>query len=382
MHLTPGHSDPQGDVSPPPLSPPPPRSDPPLGPTVTPSDSTDHTSEPVAVPRAFLGGVLMGLANLVPGISGGTMILAIGLYDRFIGAVADITRLRFRRETILFLGTMAVGLALAVLVFSGVAVRLVAEQRWVMYALFLGMTLGGAPELWKECRPMRLPSLLAILAGICAMAWFALQSGNTALEPTTATFLLVGAIGASSMILPGISGSYVLLILGMYDTVIGAVSVSELRESPGDSLAIIVPVGVGAVLGIALLSNVLKAVLRTFSGPAHGVLLGLLLGSVIGLYPFQEAVHPELAHKPTRKAIEAVVLDGTQPENVAADVDGLSGVELEGYLVTWRGKTKGELKQASLELERFTPSPRRMGYVAALFLLGVAMTRLLGRRAP
>ena len=181
----------------------------------------------------------MGLANLVPGISGGTMILALGLYDRFIGAIADVSRLRIRREHVLFIGALGIGLMAAVLVGSGLAVRLVAEHRWAMYALFIGMTLGGAPELIRECRPLRASVGLAFAAGCALMAWFAFRSGTTRLEPTIPTLLLVGAIAASSMILPGVSGSYILLILGMYDVVIGSLSLSELRANPADSLRIL-----------------------------------------------------------------------------------------------------------------------------------------------
>ncbi|MEM9382647.1 MAG: DUF368 domain-containing protein [Planctomycetota bacterium] len=341
----------------------------------------DASTEPVSLPRALFGGALMGLANLVPGISGGTMILAIGLYDRFIGAVADVTRLRLRRDTLLFLGTMAAGLALAVLLLSGVAVRLVAEHRWAMYALFIGMTLGGSPELCRESRPLRPAVVLSILAGIGAMAWFALQTGQTALRPTPATLLLVGGAGAASMILPGISGSYVLLVLGLYDTVVGALSLGELRASPAECLAIIVPVIVGAAVGIALLSNLLKALLRRYAAPAHGALLGLLVGSVIGLYPFQEPVHPELAHRPTRKAIERAVLDGEAVADVAAAVEGLDAEELASHVATWEGTSKGDMKAASLALRRFTPSPTRIASALGLFLLGIALTRALGRRS-
>ncbi|MGK0482841.1 MAG: putative membrane protein [Planctomycetota bacterium] len=322
----------------------------------------------------------MGLANLVPGISGGTMILAIGLYDRFIGAIADVTRLRIRKDTILFLMALGAGLAAAVLLLSGVAVQLVSQHRWAMYALFIGMTLGGAPELLQRMKPVRLSGGLAFVIGLCVMIWFALQSGKTQLEPNVPTLLAVGAIGASSMILPGISGSYVLLILGMYDTVIGALSISEVRVDPMASLMIIGPVVVGAAAGIALLSNILKAVLSRFSGPSHGALLGLLVGSVLGLYPFREAVHPELSHRPTRKAIEEVVIKDKSVSEVAAATSALSQTDLEQHAQVWRGKTKGEMKSASLELRRFDPTGRHIGSALGLFVLGVFLTRLLGRK--
>ena len=323
----------------------------------------------------------MGLANLVPGISGGTMILALGLYDRFIGAIADVSRLRLRRETIVFLMALGVGLASAVLLLSGVAVRLVTEHRWAMYALFIGMTLGGAPELYARIKPIRASSIVAFIIGFAAMVWFAISSSGIELTPTVPTLLAVGVAGASSMILPGISGSYVLLILGMYDTVVGALSISEVREAPKESLMIIGPVIIGAAVGIAVLSNILKAVLKRYSAPSHGVLLGLLVGSVLGLYPFQEAVHPELASRRTRKAIEAVVVKGEKPTEVATAVERLSVSELQQHAQMWRGKSKGEIKTASLELRRFRPTGQRIASALGLFLLGVLLTRLLGRKS-
>lgn len=337
---------------------------------------------PPSMPRAVLGGVLMGLANLVPGISGGTMILAIGLYDRFIGAVANVTRLRLDRSSLLFLGALVAGLGAAVLVGSGVAVRLVSEHRWAMYALFVGMTLGGAPELWRSARPLGAGVLVSMALGFGVMVLFAFGLGETHLEPTLPVLVAVGAAGAASMILPGISGSYVLLILGMYDTVVGALSLSEVRAQPAESLGIVGPVVVGALLGIALLSNVLKALLRRFSGPSHGALLGLLLGSVLGLYPFQESVHAELGHRPTRKAIEAVVLRGATVDEAAAAVEGLEAAELAAHVERWRAADKAALKRASLETRRFTPTGGQVGQAVGLFALGVLLTRLLGRRGP
>ena len=222
------------------------------------------------------------------------------------------------------------------------------------------------------------------MAPVCSQPWprqvpwpVRLRHRESALEPTIPVLLAVGAAGAASMILPGISGSYVLLILGMYDTVIGALSFSEVRESPRDSLLIVGPVVIGAGLGIALLSNVLKALLQRFSGPSHGVLLGLLLGSILGLYPFQESVHPELAHKPTRKAIEAVVLDGEPAGAAAAAVQGLDGQRSRRTRSAGAGD-KSTIKRASLETRRFEPSVARLSALG-LFALGVMLTRLLGR---
>jgi putative membrane protein len=336
------------------------------------------TGTPPPLTRSFVGGVLMGLANLVPGISGGTMILAIGLYDRFIGAVADVTRLRLKRDTILFLGFLGTGLVAAILSLSGVAVGLVNDHRWIMYSLFIGLTLGGVPELLRLARPIGPGVIAAVLGGIALMATLAWGLSDTQLPQSMPVLVVVGAVAASSMILPGVSGSYVLLILGMYDLVIGSLSASAIKEDVAGSASIFGPVVVGAVIGIALLSNVLKWVLGRFPSVSHGVLLGLLCGSVLGLWPFQEAGYPDLAEKRLRKAT-VMLLAGEEHDAVRAKHgDDLDDARLEALAATYTGKSPGELKRLSMELEFFRPGGLHIGASLGLLLVGFFLTRALG----
>ena len=105
---------------------------------------------PGVVVRCGAGGVLMGLANLVPGISGGTMLLAAGIYPRFIRAVADVTTLKLRMSSLVVLGAVACAAGLAILLLAGTVRDLVVDHRWIMYSLFIGLTLGGVPLVWKS----------------------------------------------------------------------------------------------------------------------------------------------------------------------------------------------------------------------------------------
>ncbi len=341
-----------------------------------------QTNNSVPVTRSISGGFLMGLANLVPGVSGGTLILALGLYDRFIGAIADVTRLRFTRSSIFFLAWILLGAAVAVLSMSGVAVGLIASHRWIMYSLFIGLALGGVPELVPLCRPFRLTSVLSVAAGLGVMIFLAFGVEATDIPHTIPVLIVVGGLAASSMILPGISGSYILLILGMYDFVIGSLSSSELREDPVGSLKVIVPVGVGAVLGIALLSNVLKYLLARHSSVSHSVLLGLLFGSVFGLYPFQEPVHADLANKPWRKAATMLV-QGATPEEVEARYEiEFTPEEAATVRERFAGQTAGDLKQQGDLLRTFAPSALQVLGSLALLILGVLLARFLGRGKP
>lgn len=337
------------------------------------------TARAVPAPqRVVFGGFLMGLANLVPGVSGGTMILALGLYDRFIGAIADVTRLRREPRSIVFLGLIGLGALLSIALLAGVAVDLVINHRWVMYSLFVGMTLGGVPELWKQCRPLGASTIIGTLIGIGIMAGLAWGLSTTQLPTNTVVYLIVGAIAASSMILPGVSGSYLLLILGMYEVVIGSIS-ETLRGDRLEGLAVLVPVGIGAVLGVALLSNVLKLALARAPKPSHAVLLGLLCGSVLGLWPFQAAQYPELTNRSTRKAVVLLVAG----EDVAA-VNQQLGTHLDEQRADelrarYGNDSPDQLKAKSVALVRFEPSVRQWGGAILLLLAGGITTRFLGR---
>lgn len=334
---------------------------------------------PEATPsRVFIGGVLMGLANLVPGVSGGTMILALGLYDRFIASVANLARLRLERRSITFVAILAAGLAVAILGLATPAVWLVQEHRWLAYSLFIGMTLGGVPLLWAIVRPLdpRVVASAVIGFGVMAVIAFGLQS--TALSPTLPILLVAGALAASSMILPGVSGSYVLLILGLYDVVVGSLRPAALRADLMGSLGIIIPVGIGAVLGIGLLSNGLRWFLHRYERPSHALLLGLLVGSVLGLWPFQGPAWPDLADEARLDAVKALVV-GESPEAIRLD----TGIEFDGaeatrLLDTFGGRESMELELMALRLERYRPTLGQVALSIATLLFGFALTMAMG----
>ncbi len=339
-----------------------------------------NTDSPPSVPRILGGGLLMGLANLVPGVSGGTMILAVGLYERFIGALADLSRLRFRRDSVVFLGLIAAGALVALVGLSGSAVVLVREQRWIMYSLFIGMTLGGAPQLVRAAGAPKASVVAAFFLAFAAMAALAWGLSHVQIPATTLVFFAMGVVAAASMILPGISGSYMLLIFGMYDVVIGSLSARALEADPSACLAVLVPVGVGAVAGMGLLSNLLKHLLARYSAVSHGALLGLLLGSVLGLWPFQSPTHPELAHKPLRKAV-VLLVEGTSFEEAnrrhGLDLDAARAARLR---TTYAGKSAGDLKRLGDSLTPFDPKARQIAISLALLAAGFGLTQVLTRR--
>ncbi len=261
---------------------------------------THGGSTPVLAARGAIGGVLMGLANLVPGISGGTMLLAAGVYPRFIRAVAEISTFRFRVRSIVLLACVGLGAVAAIVTLAGTVKDLVVYHQWIMYSLFIGLTLGGVPLLWKMVKPADTTVVVASIIGILAMVALVIVHGlrgaseESGTGGATAMLLLAGVAGGSAMILPGLSGSYLLLVLGQYVVILGAIAAAADAASARDwaaaavTLKVIVPVGVGVFVGIVAVSNAVKLCLDRFPRATLGFLLGLLLGAVVGLWPFQE----------------------------------------------------------------------------------------------
>ncbi len=231
----------------------------------------------------------MGLANLVPGISGGTMLLAAGIYPQFIGGVAEVTTFRFRIRTLLLLAAVIIGALGAIVGLAGPVKNLVVDHRWIMYSIFIGLTLGGAPLLWRMLRPVNAAGVLGAIAGLVAMIALAMvQTGSAGAASADGGYafvmlLIAGIAGGSAMILPGVSGGYLLLILGQYIIILDAIDTAKNGAAArdwamlGDAAGVFIPVAIGVVVGVVGVSNLIKLLLARFKKATLGVLLGLLL---------------------------------------------------------------------------------------------------------
>jgi putative membrane protein len=311
--------------------------------------------------RGAVGGTLMGLANLVPGISGGTMLLAAGVYPGFIEAIAEITTLRFKPRSLLLLGTIVAAAALGILLLAGAVKALVIDHRWIMYSLFIGLTLGGVPLVWRMARPIDRPLAIGAATAFGLMVVMAV-SGGGASEAAGHNYVLTflaGLAASSAMILPGVSGGYLLLLLGQYESILGTVDQLKrglLGDGAGvgpdlalivDALHVVVPLGLGILAGVIGVSNLLKWLLHRYAKATLGALLGLLFGAVVGLWPFQQG--------------EAVQI-GDVVKGRVVNAENLGDFEAEDWPVRF-----------------FEPSGSQAAGALALIGAGLAATLLIGR---
>ena len=257
----------------------------------------------VQIVRTLVAGALMGAANLVPGVSGGTMVLACGVYKPFVASTAAATRLRFTRPVVLFIVLLWGAKLAAMGALAGPVTALVVGHRSLAYAAFAGMTLAGTPVLWRLLKKGTSPKWLLIALGVVGFAVLVLF-GTPAEKPdvdlgegyrptiNVPLDTVAGAAALSAMVLPGISGGTIKLILGRYEPTVWSIGETWAWLVPWQSASpvdwwgpIILPYVVGAIVGLVVVSNLLKLLLEKYEQPMAALLLGVLWGSAVAIWP-------------------------------------------------------------------------------------------------
>jgi len=248
---------------------------------------------------------MMGSADIIPGVSGGTMALILGIYERLLNAIKSVDHavlknllsLRLKKALRLFhwkfLIVLIVGIVLAVGFFTKIVPLQVYmhTQPELIYGLFFGLILGSIFILYKSTKSTKWVNLLFLFVGLIIGFWVVtLVPTNT---PETAWFVfLAGSVAITAMIMPGISGSYILLILRKYDYILSNIGKLGTEESL-QALWVLIPFGLGALVGLALFSRILSWLLNRFHTPTLMVLIGFLVGSLYVIWPYQVRTYAE-----------------------------------------------------------------------------------------
>jgi len=254
-------------------------------------------------------GICMGSADVVPGVSGGTMAIALGIYRRLLAAIASINvhsikalgsfKLGRVFEIVhwRFLGSLLLGIALGIVVMLKVVKlpRLLQEQPTLVYAVFFGLVLASALVLMRRIPNWGPARAAALLVG--AAFGFAVVNLVPVDTPESGVFIFMcGMIAICAMLLPGISGSFILLILGKYAYVIG--SLERLLHGELSQLKVLVPFGLGCLAGVAAFSRFLGWLLHKWHDTVLAALIGLLFGSLWRIWPYQHLTTTIVRDKP------------------------------------------------------------------------------------
>ncbi|MXW42672.1 MAG: DUF368 domain-containing protein [Acidimicrobiia bacterium] len=241
-------------------------------------------------------GILMGVSDVVPGVSGGTVALLLGIYARLIGLVRTGVGVlgslfrgnwaetwdRLRSFDWWFAVPLVVGVVVSVMALASVIDDLLIDEPESMAGLFFGLVAASVVVAWKLLhRPSLLKGLVAAAVSGLVFGLLGLHSGPAS-DPSSLFLFGAGAVAVCAMLLPGISGSFILLMIGVYPAVIASID-----EWVWGNLAAL---SLGALLGLVLFSHLIGQVLERWHDPALTVMVGLLAGSLRVLWPWPAGV--------------------------------------------------------------------------------------------
>lgn len=243
----------------------------------------------------FTKGLAMGAANVIPGVSGGTVALITGIFEKLIDSIKsfDLTALKLLLSGKFRQLAKHINLDFLLAVFAGVAISILTLARLFdflfksypiyIWSFFFGLILASVYFIGKTVEKWRLSVVISLIVGT-AFA-FSVSVLSPASENSSLLYLFIcGIVAACSMILPGLSGSFVLILLGNYQLVM-IDSINELN------LMVLLPVVVGAVVGLVAFSHVLSWVFKKFKDQTIALLTGFILGSMGILWPWKHPVY-------------------------------------------------------------------------------------------
>ena len=255
--------------------------------------------------RIFGCGVLMGAADIVPGVSGGTVALVLGIYHRLVTAIShvDATALRLLSQRrfkdaadhidLRFLVALGLGIGSGIGGLAFLMHYLLEHQLQYTFAVFSGLILGSGILVGRSIPVWNGLTILSAVAGV-VFAWFVVGLESLQHPPDTYWYLfLCGTVGICAMILPGISGSFILLILGRYDDVTGLVRSMLKGDLSPETLIAVAVFGAGCVGGLLAFSRVLRWLLGRHTAVTLATLCGFMLGSLRKIWPFKLDLTPD-----------------------------------------------------------------------------------------
>ena len=240
--------------------------------------------------KLILAGIVIGVANVIPGVSGGTMAVVFGIYDELIGVISFNIKQIFSKWR--FWLPLGLGMGIGIIAFSKIVTFLFEHFPVQTQYFFVGIVLGSIPLILKRTslalKKENLGNWISALVGLVIMLLmvFINTDSMVSIIQTELTFglgvklLVGGALAAFAMIIPGISGSFLMVILGVYSTIIAAIS--------DFNLPIICVVAVGVIIGIFAGAKGVQVLLNKVPNQTYGAIFGLVIGSVFAILPFRE----------------------------------------------------------------------------------------------
>lgn len=247
-----------------------------------------------AIVFMFLRGLLVGLCDLVPGVSGGTILFITGVYERFINGLKDVGvflkefllkligknkssfKQIFKRIDFALFLPLIIAIWGVMLIGSGIILNIMNTFPSQTYAFFVGLILASTFLMYKEIGKKNVNAILFVIIGIWVGFMVSTLKTDPSMSASYPMIVLTGAISICAMVLPGISGSYLMIVLGKYEFMLGVLN--NLSEKWTYAIAF----GIGGIIGLLTFSRVLSWLLKKYRSSTLSFLTGLMFGAMYG----------------------------------------------------------------------------------------------------
>ena len=238
----------------------------------------------------MLKGAVFGVANIIPGVSGGTIALTMGVYEDLISSISHF--LKKPKNSLKFILPFAIGAAFSILLMSKLISFCLSKFPFPTTLFFVGLILGGVPLLTKKIKKKKVKPLnigLFILTFLIVLGMNFMNSGTSEISLANPSIFmyfilaLVGMVAAATMVIPGISGSFVLMLLGFYEPIVNTVGDLTNFSNLGHNLLILMPFGIGVLVGIILIAKLIEYLFDKYEIPTYYAILGFVMASILTL---------------------------------------------------------------------------------------------------
>ena len=250
----------------------------------------------------ILRGTVIGIANVIPGVSGGTMMVSMGIYDKLILVLTHF--IKRMKEAVALLVPILVGMLLSIAIFAKIFSEILFPRFPLQTNLFfIGLILGGLPVIYGKVKgnTIRIPQIIAFVLFFAMVVGFACvgEGGGSSADISfsvgnVAKLFGVGIIAAATMVIPGVSGSMIMMILGYYNTIIdtindfiNALKAFDIAEML-DTFVVLVPFGIGVVVGIVAVAKLIEIMLKKFPLVTYWAIIGLIVASPLAILIMME----------------------------------------------------------------------------------------------
>ena len=251
----------------------------------------------------IIKGILIGIANIIPGVSGGTMAVSLGIYDKLISSIYNL--LKDWKKSLVTLLPIILGCGIGIVGFTYAIEYLLSHHTFVTCMAFVGLILGGIPillislkkELAKTSSKIGISGILAFVFLFAVAVFLPMMNAEDEVLKTfhatpgvMAALFFVGIIASATMVIPGVSGSLVMMILGYYYGIINTIKsfLDALKafDIPGliHSFALLMPFGIGVLLGIFLIAKLITFLFEKFGIQTYCAILGLIIASPFAIF--------------------------------------------------------------------------------------------------